>query len=239
MEVRKGIITGGSKGIGRAMVERLLKEGWEVCTCSRREEDLVKLKQELGNPKGLYVKACDVGDRRSAKEFVEFCMEKLKKMDLLVNNASVLGERKSIKDYPEEVWEEVIRVNINGVFYITKYTLPYMSEGSVIVNMSSGAGKRPAPYWGAYAVSKFGVEGFSLLLAEELKEKGIRVYALNPGATRTQMRAKAYPQEDPRTLKPPEEVAEFMLKLINSKTPSGSYDYNINCDIIFQRCIDT
>jgi hypothetical protein len=53
------------------------------------------------------------------------------------------------------------------------------------------------------------------------------------------MRAKAYPQEDPRTLKPPEEVAEFMLKLINSKTPSGSYDYNINCDIIFQRCIDT
>ena len=171
------------------------------------------------------IKACDVGDRRSAKEFVEFCVEKLKKMDLLVNNASVLGERKSIKDYPEEVWEEVIRVNINGVFYITKYTLPYMSEGSVIVNMSSGAGKRPAPYWGAYAVSKFGVEGFSLLLAEELKEKGIRVYALNPGATRTQMRAKAYPQEDPNTLKPPEKVAEFMLKLISSKVPSGSYDY--------------
>ncbi|MDM7266674.1 MAG: SDR family NAD(P)-dependent oxidoreductase [Aquificaceae bacterium] len=174
---------------------------------------------------GLYIKACDVGDRRTATEFVDFCVEKLKKIGLLVNNASILGERLSIEDYPEEVWEEVIRVNINGVFYITKYALPYMSEGSVIVNMSSGAGKRPAPYWGAYAVSKFGVEGFSLLLAEELKGKGIRVYALNPGATRTQMRAKAYPQEDPNTLKPPEKVAEFMLKLISSKVPSGSYDY--------------
>ncbi len=228
MEFKKAIITGGSRGIGRAIVERLLREGWEVCTCSRKEEDLVKLKYDLGNPEWLYIKACDVGDRRSAKEFVDYCVEKLKKIDLLVNNASILGERLSIEDYPEEVWEEVIRVNINGVFYITKYVLPYMFEGSVIVNMSSGAGKRPAPYWGAYAVSKFGVEGFSLLLAEELKERGIRVYALNPGATRTQMRAKAYPQEDPNTLKPPEEVADFLLKLITSKAPSGSYDYDAN-----------
>ncbi|MFN3976400.1 MAG: SDR family oxidoreductase [Aquificaceae bacterium] len=225
MEVKKGIVTGGSKGIGRAVVERLLKEGWEVCTCSRKEEDLIRLKQEMGSPKGLHVKACDVGDRRSAKEFIAFCVERLKRIDLLVNNASILGERLSIEEYPEEVWEDVIRVNINGVFYITKYALPYMREGSIIINLSSGAGKRPAPYWGAYAVSKFGVEGFSLLLAEELKDKGIRVYALNPGATRTQMRAKAYPQEDPNTLKPPEKVADFILKLINSKAPSGSYDY--------------
>jgi NAD(P)-dependent dehydrogenase (short-subunit alcohol dehydrogenase family) len=152
-------------------------------------------------------------------------VEKMGGVDLLVNNAGVLGERVPLQDYPEDVWEEVIRVNINGVFYITKYTLPYMMEDSFIVNMSSGAGKRPAPYWGAYAVSKFGVEGLSLLLAEELKDRGIKVYALNPGATRTQMRARAYPQEDPTTLKPPEKVADFLVKLLRHKPPSGSYDY--------------
>ncbi len=226
MEGKRAIITGGSKGIGRAIVERLLEEGWQVCTCSRKEEELQRLREELGKPQALHIKACDVGNRASAREFVAFCVERLGGVDLLVNNASVLGERVSLMEYPEDVWEEVIRININGVFYISKYALPYMKEGSVVVNMSSGAGKRPAPYWGAYAVSKFGVEGLSLLLAEELKDKGIRVYALNPGATRTQMRAKAYPQEDPSLLKPPEEVAKFLIKLISSKYPSGSYDYN-------------
>jgi short-subunit dehydrogenase len=102
-----------------------------------------------------------------------------------------------------------------------------MKSGGVIINLSSGAGKRPAPYWGAYAVSKFGVEGFSLLLAEELKPKGIKVYALNPGATRTQMRAKAYPQENPLTLKPPEKVAEFIIKLIKDKPEMVSVDYGL------------
>ncbi len=224
MSGKKAIITGGSKGIGRAIVERLIKEGWLVCTCSRKEEDLRRLREELGNPQSLYTKACDVGDRVSVREFVRFCVQNMEGIDLLVNNASILGERVSIEDYPEDVWEEVIRVNINGVFYMTKYTLPYMNPSSVIVNMSSGAGKRPAPYWGAYAVSKFGIEGFSSLLAEELKDRDIRVYAFNPGATRTQMRAKAYPYEDPMTLKPPEKVADFLMKLLKNRPPSNSYD---------------
>ncbi len=224
MSGKKAIITGGSKGIGRAIVERLIKEGWLVCTCSRKEEDLRRLREELGNPQSLYTKACDVGDRVSVGEFVRFCVQNMEGIDLLVNNASILGERVSIEDYPEDVWEEVIRVNINGVFYMTKYTLPYMNPSSVIVNMSSGAGKRPAPYWGAYAVSKFGIEGFSSLLAEELKDRDIRVYAFNPGATRTQMRAKAYPYEDPMTLKPPEKVADFLMKLLKNRPPSNSYD---------------
>ena len=224
MSGKKAIITGGSKGIGKAIVERLIKEGWLVCTCSRKEEDLRRLREELGNPQSLYTKACDVGDRVSVREFVRFCVQNMEGIDLLVNNASILGERVSIEDYPEDVWEEVIRVNINGVFYMTKYTLPYMNPSSVIVNMSSGAGKRPAPYWGAYAVSKFGIEGFSSLLAEELKDRDIRVYAFNPGATRTQMRAKAYPHEDPMTLKPPEKVADFLMKLLKNRPPSNSYD---------------
>ncbi|WP_448583943.1 SDR family NAD(P)-dependent oxidoreductase [Thermocrinis sp.] len=218
------VITGGTRGIGKATVELFLKEGWSVCTCARGEKDLEKLKEELKNPK-LFTKACDVADRDSAKAFIEFCRENLGQFDLLINNASILGERVDIEHYPEDIWEEVIKVNINGVFYITKYALPYIKDGGMIVNMSSGAGKRPAPYWGAYAVSKFGVEGFSLLLAEELKPRGIKVYALNPGATRTQMRAKAYPQENPLTLKPPERVAEFIMEIVKTTPKRVSIDY--------------
>jgi NAD(P)-dependent dehydrogenase (short-subunit alcohol dehydrogenase family) len=221
------VITGGTRGIGRAVVELFLKEGWNVCTCGRTEEGVKRLKEELKEPKNLYVKVCDVGDRNSARAFVEFCKEELGDFDLLINNASILGERLPTEKYPEEVWEEVIRVNLNGVFYITNYALPYMKSGGVIINLSSGAGKRPAPYWGAYAVSKFGVEGFSLLLAEELKPKGIKVYAFNPGATRTQMRAEAYPQENPLTLKPPEKVAEFIMKLIKDRPEMVSVDYGL------------
>ncbi len=217
------IITGGSKGIGRAMVELFVRKGHKVCTCAR--EGLDELLEELSHPEHLYTKPCHVEDRVSAKGFVDFCVERLGAVDVLINNAGILGVRMPVQEYPEDIWEEVIRVNINGTFYITKYTLPYMEEGGVIVNFSSGAGKRPAPTWGAYAVSKFGIEGFSLLLAHELKHRNIRVYAFNPGATRTQMRAQAYPDEDPKSLKPPEKVAEFVLHLINSDLPSGSVDY--------------
>jgi len=220
----KAVITGGSRGIGKALVKRFLEEGYQVCTCSRDKERLKALVEELKS-ENLFTFTCDVSDKTSAREFVEFCAKNLGEFDLLINNASILGERKSIQDYPENLWEEVIKVNINGVFYITKYALPYIKKGGVIINLSSGAGKRPAPYWGAYAVSKFGIEGFSLLLAEELKDRDIRVYAFNPGATRTEMRAKAYPQEDPLTLKPPEKVADFVLRLIALRPNSVSVDY--------------
>ncbi len=219
------VITGGSRGIGKATVIRFIKEGYKVCTCSRNEEALKSLWEELGKPENLFIKACDVSERQSAKEFVKFCAKLMGTFDVLINNASVLGLRESIENYSEDVWEEVIRVNINGVFYITKYAIPFMKDGGIIINLSSGAGKRPAPYWGAYAVSKFGIEGFSLLLAEELKSRNIKVYAFNPGATRTQMRALAYPQEDPSTLKPPEKVADFLIKLVNLRPNLVSIDF--------------
>ncbi|MEZ0361945.1 MAG: SDR family oxidoreductase [Hydrogenobacter sp.] len=219
------VITGGSKGIGRATVIRFIKDGHKVCTCSRSEEGLKTLWEEFGHTGKLFLKRCDVSERSSAKEFVYFCAEKLGGFDVLINNAGILGVRESIQNYPEDIWEEVIRTNINGTFYVTKYALTFMKERGVIINFSSGVGKRPAPYWGAYAVSKFGIEGFSLLLAHELKDRGIRVYAFNPGATRTQMRSSAYPQEDPMSLKPPEKVADFIIRLINSHLPSGSVDY--------------
>ena len=155
--------------------------------------------------------------------FRDKVIRKTKKIHVLVNNAGILGERAPISDYPTDVWEEVIKTNVNGVFYITKFFLPYMEDGGVIINISSGVGVRPAPFWGAYAVSKWAVEGFTKLLAEELKGK-IHVYSLNPGGTRTGMRRKAYPDEDPLSLPPPEKVASVIVKLALEKfAQTGSH----------------
>ncbi|SHK43486.1 SDR family NAD(P)-dependent oxidoreductase [Thermocrinis minervae] len=216
----KALVTGGTRGIGKALVLELLNSGWEVCTCARNIPD------DMPKDERLLVVECDISKRDQVKRFVNLCVEKVGYLDLLVNNASILGERKAIEDYPENVWEEVLQINVNGTFYVTKYTIPYLKYGAIVINISSGAGKRPAPYWGAYAVSKFAIEGFSLLLNEELKDRNIRVYAFNPGATRTQMRAKAYPEEDPMALKPPEDVAKAILRLIQKRPEKVSIDYS-------------
>ncbi len=219
------VITGGSRGIGKALVFEFLKNGYKVCTCSRKEEDL---KEVYEGVEGVFYKACDVSKPEEVKEFAKFCYKNLKEIRFLINNAGVLGVRAKIEEYPEEVWREVIEINVNGVFYVTKVFLNYMKEG-VIINLSSGVGKRPAPTWGAYAVSKWAVEGFSKTLAYELKN--VKVFAVNPGGTRTRMRAKAFPEEDPRTLPPPERVAEVLYKIATGKLkfPTGNsidaYEY--------------
>ncbi|MCX8076253.1 MAG: SDR family oxidoreductase, partial [Aquificaceae bacterium] len=118
MERNRAIVTGGSRGIGRAVVKKLLAEGWEVCTCSRKQENIEKLLEELGN---VHAGVFDISRREEAKSFVEFCVNRMGGIELLVNNASILGVRVSVEEYPEDVWEEVLRVNINGVFYVTKY----------------------------------------------------------------------------------------------------------------------
>jgi NAD(P)-dependent dehydrogenase (short-subunit alcohol dehydrogenase family) len=141
---------------------------------------------------------------------------------VLVNNASVLGSRTAIADYPVSAWREVIDVNLNGLFLMTHQVLPIMlarQRGSII-NLTSGVGRVGKARWGAYAVSKAGLEGFTQVLADELRETAIRVNSVNPAATRTEMRAKAYPAEDPATLPAPEEVLPVFLYLASDDSVS-------------------
>ena len=128
-------------------------------------------------------------------------------------------------------WDETMAVNLRGVFLCTRAALRLMiaQRSGLIINLSSGAGKRAAPTWGAYAVSKWGVEGFTKTVAEEVKEFGVNVVAVNPGGTRTGMRACAFPDEDPMKLKTPEALAEFILQLATGEMkfePGDSIDYD-------------
>jgi NAD(P)-dependent dehydrogenase (short-subunit alcohol dehydrogenase family) len=139
---------------------------------------------------------------------------------VVVNNASLLGPRVPIIQYPLTSWEAVLRTNLTAAFVVCKEAVKNMMlrrEGSII-NVSSGVGRLGRARWGAYAVSKFGVEALTQVLAEELKGTLIRINAVNPGATRTEMRAQAYPDEDPQRLPRPEDITGIFLYLASDRS---------------------
>ncbi|MFQ5539990.1 MAG: SDR family NAD(P)-dependent oxidoreductase, partial [Candidatus Binatia bacterium] len=189
--------------------------------CARREAELEATADEIGaagGEAGWYV--ADISKTREVKQLMRHVRHVYGAVDVLVNNASILGPREIIVSYPLSAWEEVVRVNLTALFGVTKEALGMMiprKEGSII-NLSSGVGRVGKARWGAYAASKFGVEGFTQVLADEVKEWNIRVNAVNPGGTRTEMRAEAYPQEDPMTLPAPDEITAVFVFLASPES---------------------
>lgn len=217
---KTALVTGGSKGIGKAIAKAFTKEGASVVICGRTEEALKNACEEISKYGEVdYIRA-DIVNKDDVKRLATQLSGKWDKLDILVNNASVLGDRVSILEYPEDVWEKVIEVNLNGQFFVTKAVLPLMlkSPNASIINISSSVGRRGKALWGAYAVSKFGLEGLTQVLADELKSQNVRVNSVNPGGTRTEMRAEAYPDEDPMTLPAPEDIMPVFLYLASDET---------------------
>jgi len=215
------LITGGSRGIGKAVASAYARQGARVFICARGENDLARTVNEIrdagGEVAGL---AGDIGNPEDARRIVGAAVERYGRIDVLVNNASLLGSRVAIADYPIADWEAVVRVNLTGVFLLTQQALRVMipqRQGSII-NVSSGVGRTGKARWGAYACSKAGLEGFTQVLADELKDCGIRVNSVNPAGTRTAMRAQAYPEEDPMTLPTPEEIMPIFLYLASDES---------------------
>ncbi|MFQ5902673.1 MAG: SDR family NAD(P)-dependent oxidoreductase, partial [Candidatus Binatia bacterium] len=210
------LITGGSRGIGKAIAFAYAREGTKVFICARKEAGLKRAAQEIRSIGGeVSWCAADIAKVREVKRLACEVRRAYGTIHVLVNNASILGPREPIARYPLASWEEVLRVNLTALFLVTQEFLKIMmpqKEGSII-NLSSGVGRTGKARWGAYAASKFGVEGFTQVLAEELKEWSIRVNAVNPGGTRTEMRAQAYPDEYPLTLPTPEEITAVFLYL--------------------------
>src|SRR5215467_905379 len=186
------LITGGSRGIGRAIARAYAWEGAMVFICARNQSEVDAVVSKIrGAGKQIAGRAGDIGKLEDTRDIVQAAVKHFGAIDVLVNNASLLGPRVPIASYPPEAWEDVLRVNLTGLFFVTQSVLQIMMprrRGS-IVNISSGVGRVGKARWGAYAASKFGVEGFTQMVADEVKEMGIRVNAVNPGATRTEMRA--------------------------------------------------
>jgi NAD(P)-dependent dehydrogenase (short-subunit alcohol dehydrogenase family) len=218
---KTALITGGSRGIGRAIAAAYAGEGARVFICGRNATDIERAVEDIGNKGGeICGLAGDIAEPDQARNIVGAALERLGSIDVLVNNASLLGPRVPLVDYPYSAWREVMRVNLDGLFLMTQAVLKTMipvRKGSII-NVTSGVGRVGKARWGAYSPSKFALEGFTQMLAEELKDAGIRVNSLNPGATRTAMRAAAYPEEDPLALPRPEEIMEAFLYLASDES---------------------
>ncbi|MCI0484101.1 MAG: SDR family NAD(P)-dependent oxidoreductase [candidate division NC10 bacterium] len=221
LEGKVALVTGASRGIGRAVAAAYAAEGAHVVVAGRDWDPLEAAAVEIRKcGKRVLAVVVDVADRAKTKVLGDVIKEQFGRLDILVNNASMLGPRVPILEYPEEDWERVIAVNLHGPFFVIKACLPLMipTGGGSIINVSSGVGRIGKPRWGAYAASKFALEGLTQVLAAELLPFHIRVNAVNPGGTRTGMRAAAYPEEDPLTLPTPEQVTPVFIYLASDES---------------------
>ncbi len=217
------LITGGGRGIGRAAVKRFTAEGGKVAFCARSEGEVAGTARAIEEEGGRVLSfRADISVRREVQRMVSQVISDLGDIDLLINNAGVLGPSETIATYNPEAWEEVIRINLNGTFLITHAVVRTMipRRAGTIISISSSVGRKGRAKWGAYAVSKFGLEGMMQTLAEEVAPFHLRAITLNPGATRTKMRSAAYPKEDPDSLQDPGEIAKALHYLAVSTDAS-------------------
>jgi len=230
------LITGGTRGIGREMVHRVAEAGARVYTCGRTERALEQLRDETDSLAGeVTVTRTDVADGRKVASLADQIRREEGRLDALVNNAGVLGARQPLESVAIDSFRHTIDVNLNGAFITSKLSIPLLraSDDAVIVNVSSSVGRTGRGRWGPYAISKHGLEGMTDTLADELESDGIPVVSANPGGTATEMRAEAYPDEDPSTLPRPDEVAETLV-LLTRTLETDQTGNRYNCRDLFE-----
>lgn len=210
------LITGAGRGIGRAAAERFASAGSRLVLCSRTHKELTETANAIRRMGGEVVyRVADISAIQDVRSIVRLAVRTYGRLDLVINSAGILGPRLPILKYPPRAWEHVLRINLTGTFYLSREAVRVMAprQRGCLIMISSSVGRKGRADWGAYAVSKFGVEGLAQVMAEELRPSGICVVTFNPGGTRTRMRAEAYPDEDPRTLRDPSVPAEALLDL--------------------------
>ena len=219
LQGKVALITGASQGLGKALALAYAKEGASLVVNSRSEGSIRPVAEEVERlgVKVLAV-AADVSKGEDARRLVDVAVAEFGGIDVLVNNAGLLGPRVAIEDYPEDGWRRVIDANLTGPYLISKAAIPHIREGGSFINVVSGVSVEGRAEWGAYSVSKFGVEGLSQILAAELEDRDIRSNAVDPGGMRTDMRAAAYPEEDPQTRITPEENTAVFLYLASDES---------------------
>lgn len=218
------MISGASRGLGRALARRYAEEGAAISVCARGEDGLRDVAAELRRAGGrcLAVPA-DVSSSDDVDRWFEATAATFGRVDAVVNNASVLGPLVPVEDHPEDAWRKVLQVNLTGAFLCARAAVPRLrrTAGSLI-HVSSGVGDHGRPEWGAYCVSKNGLEALSEMLAGELETNGVRSNAVDPGAMRTEMRAAAYPEEDPDSVPRPYDVTDVFVYLASERSSGVS-----------------
>jgi NAD(P)-dependent dehydrogenase (short-subunit alcohol dehydrogenase family) len=213
-DTRVAVVTGGSRGIGRAVVEALAGHGWRVFFCSKSEGSVETAGGELSERFGDRVegRAVDVRDQEAVDAFVAWVLERAGRIDCLVNNAG-LGRFGPVDGLTGDEWREVLHTNLDGAFYCLRAVAPAMKrQGSgYVFNIASLAAKNPFAGGAAYNASKFGMLGFSEAAMLDLRHQGIRVSCILPGSVDTGFREG---RDDTSWMLTPEDVARTVLDLL-------------------------
>ncbi len=216
------LVTGAGDGIGRTIAKTCAVYGANLVLLGRTRSKLETVYDWLSEHTGAEaaIVPADLAalDDASADALNTAIEEAFGRLDGLVHNASELGPIKPIDQYDTVTWQRVMATNINAPFILTKTLLPLLreAEDASIVNISSSVGRRGRAYWGGYAVSKFALEGLTEVLADELEKTSVRCNSVNPGGTRTDMRRRAYPGEDPASVPTPEQHMDLLLYLLSA-----------------------
>ncbi|MGF1737190.1 YciK family oxidoreductase [Photobacterium satsumensis] len=225
------LVTGAGDGIGRQAAISYAAHGATVILLGRTVAKLEAVYDEiesLGYPQPAIIPMDMMGaTKQNYLDMVETIEEQFGRLDGVLHNASLLGVLSPFDQLGEDTFDDVMQVNVKAQFLLTQAIMPLVkkAEDGRIVFTSSTVGHQGRSFWGAYAMSKFATEGMMQILADEMANTAVRVNAINPGGTRTGMRAKAFPAEDPSLLKTPAQIMPLYLYLMGPE----SKDINGQC----------
>lgn len=227
------LVTGANTGIGREAALTYARYGAQLVLLGRNTEQLQQVCDDINahspRPARWFALDLETATPESCAQLAESISRSVPHLDGVLHNAGLLGEVVPMDRQTPAVWQQVMRVNIDGTFFLTQALLPLLLKSACasLVFTTSSVGRKGRAGWGAYSVSKFATEGMMQVLAEEYDSRQLRVNCINPGGTRTRMRASAFPQEDASRLKTPADIMPLYLWLMgdDSKRKTGiSFD---------------
>lgn len=212
---KAAIVTGGTKGIGYMIADRLAREGAAVFICGRNKTELRDAVSTLSAHGKAGGELCDVRSEDQVKMMVDECVRQFGGVDILVNNAGVGYFGKTVEEFSGEAFRQTIETNLNGVFYCCHYAIPEMKKrgGGYIFNISSLAGQNAHPGMAAYNASKFGLNGFSEALMQEVRQDNIKVTYVCPGSVNTSFGGDN-PSEANSWQLQPSDIAQVVIDLL-------------------------
>ncbi len=214
------LVTGAGDGIGRVASLNYARYGATVLLLGKTLSKLEYVYDEIesfgGKQPLMLPMNLESASHEAMREMARKIQQEFGKIDGILHNAGILGELEILENYDVDTFQEVMHVNFTATFMLTQalFNLLKSAETASVVFTSSGAGREPRGHWGAYALSKHAIEGMCTMLTAENSDSNLRFNCINPGATRTAMRAKARPKEDPMSLLPPEDIMQAYIGLM-------------------------
>ena len=218
LQGKTAIVTGGTKGIGRGIAEALIREGVSVCISARHQDDIdqaVDQLNRLGGGRAIGF-VCDVRDYDQVKALIDHAVNELGGLDILINNAGIGTFRTTVDETSPDEFRAVIETNLFGVFYCCHEAIPQMKKrgGGYIINISSLAGVNAHPRMAAYNASKFGLNGFSEALMQEVRHDNIKVSYIMPGSVNTEFGGDS-PSDEKSWQLTPDDIARVVINLLH------------------------